>query len=324
MDQSYKLSVIIPVYNVEQYLARCLDTVLSQSYRNIEVILIDDCSKDDSLVICNKYASQDNRIKVLCNENNAGVSATRNNGLDNMTGDYVCFIDSDDYIMPGMFSEMIRSLIESNSDIAVCHFMTLKKDHGFTHFTNLYPAEKKDYKSIEFERLLVFSHNMYEDGYVCSLWNKIFKKEIFEDIRFEGRYAEDYRIMDLINSKTLRIIPVNTEYYVYCYNQNSITHKNFGKEKWLFLDVLLQRLELYKNEADIVSNTMKKYCDVFLEYYFKSLQNGIVVEKKYIKKFNYFVKSLLVDKSLKLSTKIRYCLFKLNPKIYEMAVRIRQ
>ncbi|MBR6489706.1 MAG: glycosyltransferase family 2 protein, partial [Muribaculaceae bacterium] len=118
------VSVIIPVYNVQEYLARCIDSVLCQSHKELEVILVDDGSTDHSGAMCDDYASRDGRIKVI-HKSNGGLSDARNAGLDVMTGDYVTFIDADDYVHPYFVELLLRGLHESGSQIAVCRWQEL-------------------------------------------------------------------------------------------------------------------------------------------------------------------------------------------------------
>ena len=114
-----KISVIIPVYNVEAYLERCLNTVCGQSYKNLEIILVDDGSTDNCLQICEEFAERDDRIKVI-HQSNQGVSAARNTGLDAATGDYIAFVDSDDYIHPEMYERLYSLLKKHDADMSAC------------------------------------------------------------------------------------------------------------------------------------------------------------------------------------------------------------
>ena len=113
------ISVIIPVYKVERYLPRCIDSILSQTYKNIELLLIDDGSPDSSGDICDEYAEKDPRVRMFHKEN-GGVSSARNLGLDEAKGDYIGFVDSDDYIAPGMYEKLVELIEDNNADIAVC------------------------------------------------------------------------------------------------------------------------------------------------------------------------------------------------------------
>ena len=113
------ISIIIPVYNVEKYLNKCLNSVIEQTYKNIEVILIDDGSTDNSGKICDEYAKNDIRIKII-HQQNGGVSTARNNGLEHATGKYITFVDSDDYIEKEMIETMAKKIMKKNADIVIC------------------------------------------------------------------------------------------------------------------------------------------------------------------------------------------------------------
>ena len=316
------LSVVIPVYNASKYLDRCIDSVLKQSYDNFELLLIDDCSKDDSYFICKKYAEQDKRVKVYQNSHNSGVSATRNSGIQKATGEYICFIDSDDYILPDMFSTMINELKSKDYDFCVCQFATLYSTGEIREYPQYFNKYLDEYNSIDFNRLMIHCRNFYDDGVVCSQWNKIYKREIFNQIRFEGRYAEDYRIADLINSNSYRVRVLKKTYYVYAYqNTDSLTHQAFNPARFEFLDVLEKRVSLYSADKKDVIATMTKYCDTFLEYYEKAIDSNIEVPVKYYgcyKDFSRRLKGLVKKKNY-----LRYSLFRIHPKFYLAAIKIR-
>lgn len=124
-----RISVIVAVYNVEKYLSKCIESILNQTYKNLEIILIDDGSSDKSGDICDSYAKQDSRIKVIHRENK-GIAYTRNEGLDTAKGDYITFVDSDDYIHPQMYELMMRKLREQNADVVACDYLELPENEN--------------------------------------------------------------------------------------------------------------------------------------------------------------------------------------------------
>ena len=121
MINNPKISVIVPVYNVEKYLPTCLDSIIAQSYKNLEIIVVDDGAKDSSGAICDEYAKKDVRI-VSLHKQNGGLSDARNYGMQFMTGDYISFIDSDDYVHPDYISTLYNNLVENDADISICNF----------------------------------------------------------------------------------------------------------------------------------------------------------------------------------------------------------
>ena len=176
-----KISIIVPVYKVESYLSRCIDSILAQTYQNFELILVDDGSPDYCGEICDNYAEKDDRIKVI-HQPNRGVSAARNASLDLATGDYIGFVDSDDYISINMYSDMIKLLEVNGLDIIICTAFMVKGDKvkGFVGDGRLTIYDKKEILN---KSLIDFEN---------TAWNKVYTRTAIGDIRFpEGRLFED-------------------------------------------------------------------------------------------------------------------------------------
>ena len=117
-----KISIVVAVYNAEKTLKKCVDSLLNQTYNNIEIILVNDCSKDNSLDICNEYSKANDNVKVISNDRNYGVSDTRNNGIDNSTGEYICFVDSDDYVESN-YIEVLYYYYQKYNTVPICGFV---------------------------------------------------------------------------------------------------------------------------------------------------------------------------------------------------------
>lgn len=205
-----KVSVIIPVYKVEKYIHKCVDSVLNQTYKNLEVILVDDGSPDNCPSICDEYAQNDERVRVFHKEN-GGLSSARNLGLKNMTGEYVNFIDSDDYIELPMIEAMLDKLTKENGDVAIC-------------------LEKRD-NEILFEKDIY--KNILEDKIGSQIWRYLFRSDIFQDgIRFPiGRFVEDVAVLDKLLYKK-KIVYVPERFYNYYFdNQENISNASKNKYK---------------------------------------------------------------------------------------------
>lgn len=210
------ISVIVPIYNVENYLGKCLDSIINQSYKNLEIILIDDGSTDNSGKICDQYRKKDNRIIVVhnCNE---GLSCARNKGLDIVKGSLISFIDSDDYLEPEMFLELKNNMDKYESDISMCNFYYEKN-------------EKRSIKNNSYNGDFVVSDKdkfikIYEEFNSVSVyaWNKLYKKWIFDNIRFpEGKIYEYSKIICEILDKANRISYTSKPLYNYVYRKSSI------------------------------------------------------------------------------------------------------
>ena len=210
-----KISVIVPVYNVEKYLRRCLDSLVNQTFKDFEVILVNDGSPDNSQSIIDEYQSKYPFIKSLKKEN-GGMSSARNMGLDNAVGEYIAFVDSDDYVEVFFLEKLYNRAIETNSDVVICNYHALNEEESRTincHM-NFSPEDKKEY---------LLSPPM--------VWNKLIKKEVMDKIRFrEGIFYEDLdicvRMLPLIN----KISFVDEPLYNYYLQQSGsiMTQKEFN------------------------------------------------------------------------------------------------
>ena len=183
-----KISLIIPVYNVEDYVGKCLDSVIKQTYKNLEILVVDDGSTDDSGKICDEYAKKDSRIKVFHKDNGGNTAIPRNVGLSNMTGEYVGFVDSDDWIEPDMYEKLYNAI--NGVDVAVCSYF---KDtiSGSQEIENM---KKIREHVISTQNMLIYPlMRNYYMGFCGYVWNKLFKAELFDGLRFDEsiKYASD-------------------------------------------------------------------------------------------------------------------------------------
>lgn len=225
------VSVIVPVFKVERYIQRCLDSICNQTYRNLEIILIDDGSPDRSGEICDEYARKDKRIKVI-HKQNAGVSAARNDGLDIATGDFITFVDSDDYIAPEMYQTLVKLIIDKKVDIAICNFA---KENKYGVFE---PYWKEDLQCIfsQQEQLKYLLTNRY---YCCSCCEMLFKKKYLTDIRFDimKKHNEDLLFIYEVMKKAQKSVYSSKALYFYCNNQDSAANSNFNDSKMSIIEV---------------------------------------------------------------------------------------
>ena len=208
MLENDKISVIVPVYNASKYLEKCLRSIINQSYKNLEIILINDGSSDESLKICNKYKTIYSNIKVIDLIKNCGVSYARNQGILNLSGKYIIFIDADDWLEYNMIEILYSNLIESNSDISICDYYINYEDKEEVH-NNLTDDEIIIDKEIMYKYLI---DENYFGGY---LWNKMFKKEIIDD--FKLKFNEEVKICEdlLFIAELLK----NINKIIYCPSQ---------------------------------------------------------------------------------------------------------
>ena len=244
------ISVIVPIYNVEKYLNNCIDSIISQSYKNLEIILVDDGSNDSSSGICDEYASLDSRVIVI-HKNNEGLSSARNLGLDIAKGNLICFIDGDDYIEPTMIEKLFDNMINCNSDMSICDFYYDK--YGIKKKTDV----QRDSKELVFERKDKFSclHNDLGNLTVRA-WGKLYKKELFDNVRYpDGKIFEDSNIICDLLDKAKAISYLLEPLCNYVYREDSIVN-SFSVNHFDKIDSFNRKIEFF---------TKKKYFDLAIE-----------------------------------------------------------
>jgi glycosyltransferase involved in cell wall biosynthesis len=179
-----QVTVIVPFYNVEAYIGECLESLVNQTYRNIEILCIDDCSVDSSLDIAASYADRDPRLRIIRHKQNKGLGGARNTGIINATGEYICFVDSDDYVSKSFVESLYHAISKSNCDLAICNF-----------FFNTDGSIKPFYKTYKNEIITIQKNNIFEivSQINLSCWNKIYKKNLLTEndiYQPEHRYYE--------------------------------------------------------------------------------------------------------------------------------------
>ena len=249
MSMSELVSIIVPVYNVENYIDRCVESLVNQTYRNIEIILVNDGSLDDSLTLLEKWEMKDRRV-VVVNKKNGGLSDARNAGMKVAKGDYYLFIDSDDFVDIHMCEQMVSSLHEHESDIVVCDMKYLYDD-GEEKF-----ASGGDFvceNVIENPKLITINN---------SACNKLYKKELFEDVQFPvGRYYEDLALIPSLLYKAKRVSKVDEPFYIYYQRRGSIAH-SANKKIFHIYDAIKDDIDYVKshgNEENVIEELKHFY-----------------------------------------------------------------
>ena len=237
------ISVIVPVYNVGEYLSRCVDSILKQTYSNLEIILVDDGSTDDSGHICDTYIPRDSRIRVI-HKKNGGLSSARNAGIEKAKGEYLSFIDSDDYIHPEFYERLYTAIMENDADVAVCNFKQV------AHGTETDTGERKVSKFVGKQSIM---DNFYNSNCAASVvaWNKLYKRSVFGQLRYKpGIIHEDeeltYRIL---YSSNCAVYLSDTLYYYYV-RENSITMKPYAQRNLQMFDVLKSIIVFYDEHRE--------------------------------------------------------------------------
>lgn len=311
------ISVIVPVYNVEKYLEKCIKSILNQTYENIELILIDDGSTDNSGNICDKY-NRTPKVKVIHKEN-GGLSSARNAGIDIAKGEYLGFVDSDDSIEPFMYRMLMSSALENNTKISVCAV-----NYVYENGDKLTKPDLGEDCIFDFEQAMIEmnSHRIFDMG-ACS---KLYHKDLFLELRFpEGKLSEDYYIMYKIFDRAQRISYVSTPCYNYLQRENSITHnarinhdhEYAAKEQMLYLG------KKYP-ELNVLGHT--SYASAALTVYDSYIKNKVKCPKSDIRHFRNVVEENMgyIRKAefLSKSKKIQFRLFLISTFMYNIVFKM--
>ena len=241
------ISIIIPVYNIEKYLRKCIESILIQTYHDLEIILVDDGSPDVSPQICDEYAENDKRVKVI-HKKNGGVSSAKNAGLSIATGNYITFVDGDDFLDEDTYEFLINNIKKYDADISVCGKYKYYEDG----------TEEKDNESITPVHLVSNQIEWFVNANrnAAQTWNKLYKKELIGNIRFDENItmAEDWKFNYQVIKKSRGIIYHAIPKYHYLIRDNGIT----GKDKWQ--DVLGKAaVAKYFFELEKDDSTLSKY-----------------------------------------------------------------
>lgn len=304
------ISVIVPVYNVEDYLMRCVDSLTGQTYKNIEIILVDDGSTDRSGDMCDYYEKEDNRIRVIHQEN-GGQSKARNKALDIAKGEYYCFVDSDDYVANDYVEKLYKALKDNDADMSYCDFIKFTGESADGAFDKVEESTIITKTSTE---LLKIMHLEPDELYVV-VWGKLFKKELFEGIRFpEGRICEDLAILYKLYKRVNKAISISD--ILYYYFRNNVNSSTYSINEKFYKDVFLtleEEIEFFKNEnIDLLDYPKRTYMYWIMDYYIKLYKNG---EQAKLSKLHKKYKSLYKGvKTIKLEKFFKA--FCVAPKLY--------
>lgn len=306
-DKKGIISVIVPVYNTEKYLAKCIDSIIVQTYRKLEIILIDDGSTDRSGRLCDELKEKDERIKVIHKEN-GGLSDARNAGIEQASGEYLAFIDSDDFIHPKMMEILCRNLVEKKADFSACSFWWEDE----IHIEEKAIENRIDEKNMQcFEEEAVI-RQLYENNLETVVaWNKLYKRELFTDIRYPyGKLHEDEFIVHKLLMQCKRTVYTKNRLYYYLRRDNSITALGSNLKRWEnILEACedrmkfwreLERDEDYRIACDLWAYWVITYYEQYRKESAEKSNEFISMLRIHIKKQKiYWARSLNADKKKK-------------------------
>lgn len=315
------ISVIVPIYNVEKYLAKCLDSILNQTYRNLEVILVDDGSLDGSSKICDIYAKRDNRI-IVVHQRNGGLSVARNRGLEIAKGDFIGFVDSDDIIHNRMYEILYKHIKDYSADISICNYSVVYEGDIIGN---------KDIADIKESIIICNGHEaLYNIGRKLGentivAWNKLYKRDLFRNLRYvEGKIHEDEFIVHRIMDKAQIVVYSDLPLYNYLQRDNSIMGSKFNLKRLDMLEALEDRIEFFqeKGYTELYYNAIGSYLNVLITYYYlarQDLEDNLY--KTFRKSFMNLYKSIKKDK-LTRKTQIKCIVFAISPLLYRILYKI--
>ncbi len=303
------ISVVIPVYNVEKYIDKCVDSIINQTYKNLEIILVDDGSTDRSGQKCDEWAKIDSRIKVL-HKQNGGLSDARNYGIKEANGVYIGFVDSDDYVDLEMYDILLSNLKKFDADISVC--------------SRVIVPENSNQQGIKLNEPLCFSsRDMIKDLFVSNkytlhaAWDKLYKRELFLNIEFPvGRLFEDAAIMYKVFESASKIVTTKAQLYYYVQRYGSISNCDYNSKKVMHqFENRMNAIEYYKsNDNELMNCAIVWNLRFVISLWYEAYENDVNLANKmhrYTKKnFNF-----KIIKYLSLKSFVKSLVFIINPKV---------
>lgn len=285
MDSLEKLiSVIVPVYNVEKYLCRCVDSILNQTYPYLEIILVDDGSTDNSVKICDEYAKKDSRIKVI-HKRNGGVSSARNVGLQNVTGEFVTFVDSDDYLESTCLEKMHNGMIKSNVDLVVVRW---KNQDGIIKIGNTDET---------FKEKMINQGQLPTIGLLTTVWGHLYRKKQLADISFDEEifYGEDnlFSVNYFFSRNGKKMLLINEPLYIYYEDRvDAATNQRFNRKMLSEIEAVKRVTELIQPYQSLTVALNKYKREAYVKIFFKLVLSD---EKKcYFKEYKYLKKEIIM------------------------------
>lgn len=311
------ISVIVPVYNVERYINRCIESIVEQTYSNLEIILVDDGTPDSSGIMCDEWAKKDDRI-VVYHKQNGGLSDARNFGTDKANGELITYIDSDDYILPEYVEHLYNCLVEHNADISCCNFEYVyseEREIGFNKNEELTGINKTSGKNACHD--LLTSKNGFV--YVVA-WGKLYKKHLLKMYQYPvGRYHEDEATTYKYLYSSDTVVLSEKKLYAYFQNQIGITHndKNKSKRREDAAWAMDERIKFFQSQHD--KEMEKAAWNAFVSFYIYYDYDEL---KRFPKEAFRFAKKHWSNGDLSSKTKLKFILYAISPRLYKRVITI--
>lgn len=309
MDRKRLISVVVPIFNVENYIRKCIESICNQTYSNLQIVLVDDGSTDSSGAICDDYALIDSRITVI-HKKNGGLSDARNAGIDIAFGEFIAFVDGDDWIHPQMYELMLEQIVEKKADFVTCGF----QQHDEQSFIK--KIEKKSINYIELTGTEAMAE--IEKPFVMA-WNKLYRKELFDDIRYPvGRLHEDEFVIHRLLYKACKIVVLEKPLYFYTIREGSIVDSINVKRIDDAIAAFRDRVEFAVEVGwlDAIPIAVARFCDYCVSKYY-DIKNGTFSVDAAIMDKLWNAERAMVEKFNNIRIERKYVLFSKSPGVYE-------
>lgn len=304
------ITVIINVYNGEKFISKCLESIINQTYKNLEILIINDGSIDNTLKICENY--KDERIRII-NQENMGLSLSRNVGIDNAKGEYLYFVDSDDFVENDTIEYLYKLCKKYNTLISTCNPLIIF-DYNFN-----VEKIKEEVKIIDSKQML--KKVLLAENIAGAIWNKLLKKDLFDNIRFENRIINDIVVTYKLVNKVDRIVYSNQKKYYYLKHKNAATV--CGDENPAraldFYKASMERYKAVKNiYPDLIENDIGMLRNTLRLYLVKNIEVIELLNKEnVVKNFRKIFSFKMLISHIKLKEKIKLIIFEISPKLYK-------
>ncbi|MBO6131355.1 MAG: glycosyltransferase family 2 protein [Treponema sp.] len=308
------ISVIVNVYNGEKFIKKCLDSIVNQTYKNLEIIIVNDGSTDSTLDICNSYS--DTRIKIITTKNQ-GLGLSRNTGIDNASGEYLYFVDADDFIESDAVEYLYKLIKTYNKKIATC------KSQKVFSYDFIKKQEEKEEITIKDAKEMI-KEILLSIGYAGTTWNKLYHKSIFNCIRFEDRIINDVAVTYKTYIESKEIIFSTLIKYYYLKHPDSILGQSKKERQIDFYKASLERYDYIKNiYPDFLYNELGLLLIIYNLYYrdYNKIAD-FYKEVKMKKKYNELFSSKVLKCRLPLNDKIKLILFRITPRLSKITAKI--
>ncbi len=313
-----KISIIVPIYKVEKFLHKCIDSILNQTFTDFELILVEDGSPDCCGETCDEYANKDKRIRVI-HQKNSGISLARNAGLDIARGDYIGFVDGDDYINPYMYETLYKLIVEQDCDVSMCHYIkTESSEEALGKIED--KVEVEYYTNIE---ALVGLQGLKgrDPETFCVVWNKLFKRNLFDTLRFKpGKWYEDAFLMLYLYDKVHKVVYTHQPLYYYVQHEGSIMKQPYCIHSLDRIDVFFERMIFFRKLGfkELEWAAEHKYIERFFLLYFIAIEHGTDKEimSKIYQRFRRNVVRALRNPLYHWKDKVAWIIFIISPKLY--------